>query len=725
MASSTWRTTHAGVALEFIDTPAGPRLLGLLPAGAPSAEGRAIPTSPLRIAVAGHHIGMNDNTVSGVTAFNESMTLLERTQTADMLELSYIHAETGLKATVRYEWIPGAAVVRSVVTAQNTGDEPVVLTHLASAFCNGLGSDGLRAWWDPQRFLVHYCRQVWEGEGQWRSGTLEDLGLYPVSCHPDGGAVHLHTVGSDSTARFLPMLVVEDRETGHVWYMQIEPGASWHLEIGAHSGWDGSPGTVFLQADAADERYLGWTLTLNPGESFVTAPAAMGCCAGGFEEAVRQLTRYRRTLKPQPAWDGEMPVMYNDYMNALWGQPTREKLIPLIDAAARVGVDVFTIDAGWFSRADKPWNHGLGDWAPSPDRFGPDGVPGLLNIIRERGMIPGIWLELEVCAPDSDTASQPDDWFLMRNGRRVFSNDRLFFNFTNPAVCDHLHRVIDRLVEMGVGFIKNDYNQCVGLGADNIASSAAAGLTVNHRAFMRFIDEVRARHPRLILENCGSGAMREEYALLSHFHIQSYSDQEYHYMAPSVLMGGLAGVLPEQLGIWSTPWPLLFLQMSTPEVLSSDAYRQQMADGEQTVFNMVNGLCGTLYLSGRIEYADDFNLELIRKGVTAYREERAFIRQAYPFWPTGWLRITDRHGWGSVGLADETYDRALLAVWRLQSHDELFTIPLPRFAGRSVDVSLRYPADFPCDWHFAPSTGLLTVRLPKQDTARMLEIRVR
>ncbi|CAL8976687.1 hypothetical protein TESS_TESS_01150 [Tessaracoccus sp. O5.2] len=35
-------------------------------------------------------------------------------------------------------------------------------------------------------------------------------------------------------------------------------------------------------------------------------------------------------------------------MNTLGGDPTTEKLLPLIDAAAGVGAEVFVVDAGWY-----------------------------------------------------------------------------------------------------------------------------------------------------------------------------------------------------------------------------------------------------------------------------------------------------------------------------------------------------------------------------------------
>lgn len=40
-----------------------------------------------------------------------------------------------------------------------------------------------------------------------------------------------------------------------------------------------------------------------------------------------------------------LKVIFNDYMNCLWGHPTAEEEFPLIDAAAEAGCEYFCIDA--------------------------------------------------------------------------------------------------------------------------------------------------------------------------------------------------------------------------------------------------------------------------------------------------------------------------------------------------------------------------------------------
>src|SRR5699024_2719573 len=119
----------------------------------------------------------------------------------------------------------------------------------------------------------------------------------------------------------------------------------------------------------------------------------------------------------------KLPVIFNDYMNCLWGNPTTEEEIPLIDMAAACGCEYYCIDCGWYSAGE--WWGNVGEWLPSEERFPkteafPEGLKSLLAYIRQKGMVPGLWLELEVMGLNCPLAKEkPDEWFFMRHGKRV------------------------------------------------------------------------------------------------------------------------------------------------------------------------------------------------------------------------------------------------------------------------------------------------------------------
>ena len=92
----------------------------------------------------------------------------------------------------------------------------------------------------------------------------------------------------------------------------------------------------------------------------------------------------------------------------------------------------------------------------------------MMDYIRSKGMVPGVWLELEVMGIKCPKADKvPDDWYFMRHGKKVYDRSRYQLDFRNPEVIAHATEVIDRLVnEYGVGYIKMDYNIEPGIGTN-------------------------------------------------------------------------------------------------------------------------------------------------------------------------------------------------------------------------------------------------------------------
>lgn len=117
-----------------------------------------------------------------------------------------------------------------------------------------------------------------------------------------------------------------------------------------------------------------------------------------------------------------------------------------------------------------------------------------------------------------------DSWFFTRHGKRVYDRSRYQLDFRNPKVRAHADEVIDRLVsEYGIGYIKMDYNIEPGIGTEQNCDSVGEGLWGHEKAYLEWLDGVFARHPDLIIENCSSGGLRMDYAMLSRYSIQSTS----------------------------------------------------------------------------------------------------------------------------------------------------------------------------------------------------------
>ncbi|WP_239613539.1 glycoside hydrolase family 36 protein [Cohnella mopanensis] len=595
---------------------------------------------------------------------------------------------TGLIVRYRLQFYDGIQVVRTWTELENTGEEPIGLEYASTFVLHGIDKEGTMS--RDHKMRLHVPHNTWYGEAQWRSYRLPELGLEQVNEFSMKRLSYAST-GTWSSSQFAPMgfLANEETNTGIVW--QIEHNGSWHWELSDMAD------QLYLQLSGPTENESHWWKELAPGETFVTVPAAIGAVQGGIQQAIGEMTRYRRAIRRFNEDNVKLPVIFNDYMNCLFGDPTTDKLLPLIDAAAAAGCEIYCIDCGWYS--DGEWWDGVGEWLPSRARF-PGGIEEVLAYIRSKGMVAGLWLEIEVMGIQCQLADKlPDDWFFVRHGKRVIDHARYQLDFRNADVRAYADRIIDRIVnDYGVGYIKMDYNINAGIGNEFEADSAGDGLLEHNRAYLEWIDGVFGRYPALVIENCGSGGMRMDYALLSRHSIQSTSDQT-DYLKNAVIAAASASlVTPEQAAVWSYPL--------------------KEGDKEEVVLNMVNAMLLRIHQSGHLAEISADRLELVKEAIRYYKEIRGHIAIGLPFWPLGLPNFEDP--WFSFGIQDEGI--CLLAVWRMDESDATCTIPMNLFKQKPIQIRVAYPVQDETVWTWDSSAGILEVSLLSPRTARLFEI---
>ena len=590
----------------------------------------------------------------------------------------------GLRVESHYQFFPDAPAVRRFTRVVNEGTAPIGVEYVSSAMLHNFGNLGPRPLDDKLR--IHFAYNSWKSEAQWHRVRPSAVGFVDNGQFDLSGAF-FSNVGSWSSMRYLPMGMVENLDSGVIWFWQIEHSGSWHWEIS-----NTSKRATYLYLGGPDEPHAQAWKRLMPSESYDTVPVALGCVRGGFDEAVSALTHYRRAACLRPHRDNrKCPIIFNDYMNCLVGNPTTAKELPLIDAAKEAGCDYYVIDAGWYAEENETWWDSVGIWQPSKTRW-PGGLESVLARIRSHGMIPGLWLEIEVAGIRSPLREKPDSWFLLRHGRRVIDHSRYLLDFRNSEVTAHADEVVDRVVRRyGAGYLKMDFNVNAGIGTEFHADSFGQGLLEHQRAYLAWLDRVIARYPDLVIENCASGGGRMDYAMLSRFQLQSSSDQTDYRKYPAILVGAMAGLLPEQLAVWSYP----------------------LADGnaDEASFNMVNAMLCRIHQSGRLAKLKPESLAQVKNGIRVYKERvHRMIPEAVPFFPLGLPGITDDAAPVAVGLRHP--EKTLLAVWRLGGGDEVSV------RGAWPDAELIYPTDL--GLRSAREAGL-TVRFPRPHMAAIIQ----
>lgn len=594
---------------------------------------------------------------------------------------------TGLAVTSCFQFAKEAAVVESYTRVVNDGTAPHGLTYISSFSLTGL-TKATEVSWD-KALMLKIPSNTWYGEFQWKDYTLPQLGLSKVF-HYSTKRLSFSATGTWNSHEFLPMGYVENHITSEGWLFSIIHNGSWHWEISDVKD------SLYLQLSGPTETESHWYRQLETGESFETVHVAIAVTTEGFEDAVAQITDWRRQMRRKNTDNEKLPVIFNDFMNCLSGDPTEEKEYPLIDAAASIGCEYYTIDAGWY--ANGSWWSRVGEWEPAQKRW-PNGLSKVLSYIREKGMVPGLWLELEVMGIHCPIAEEkPDEWFFTRHGKRVIDHGRYQLDYRNPEVRVFADEVIRRLVEdYGAGYIKMDYNINAGIGTEHNADSAGDGLLEHNRAYLDWLDSVFERYPDLIIENCGSGGMRINDALLMRHSIQSSSDQTEYTNYAVISAAAAAAVTPEQNAVWSYPlWD---------------------ADAEQVAFNMVNAMIMRIHQSGHLGRLGKNNLALIKEGIDYYKSYRHLIRKSVPIWPLGMPVFGDQR----ICVAFENDECAHLAVWRVNDEAESCILPLDHLKHMPGNVELVYPKELPCHLKYHSDSRSLEVWQPLR-SARLFKI---
>ncbi len=130
-----------------------------------------------------------------------------------------------------------------------------------------------------------------------------------------------------------------------------------------------------------------------------------------------------------------------------------ERITKEIGIAHKMGVDVFVIDTGWFSKT--------GDWETNGSRF-PSGMKHIADLLKERGMILGLWFAPPAAACTSEILKKHKGNIRSANGKTstpgpVWETED---SYDMCLVSDYWDDFADRLIELagktGVRYFKWD-----------------------------------------------------------------------------------------------------------------------------------------------------------------------------------------------------------------------------------------------------------------------------
>ena len=282
---------------------------------------------------------------------------------------------------------------------------------------------------------------------------------------------------------------------------------------GVHVGWSGNHRT-FAERMTSSEAILGGGEILLPGEVRLAAGEhySTPTVYASYGQGIDQLSgRFHRYLRGRRRDDAPRPVTGNCW-EAVYFNHRLDRLLPLADRFAEVGIERFVLDDGWF-RHRRDDTAGLGDWYVDEDVW-PDGLRPLVDRVHGHGMQFGLWFEPEMINPDSDLARAHPDWILA-TGDRLPPEQRhqQVLNIGNPQAYAYIRDRMDALIdEYGIDYIKWDHNRDLIDAGDQ--ATGRAGVHAQTLAAYALINHLKQRHPGLVIESCSSGGSRADLGIM-------------------------------------------------------------------------------------------------------------------------------------------------------------------------------------------------------------------
>jgi alpha-galactosidase len=342
-------------------------------------------------------------------------------------------------------------------------------------------------------------------------------------------------------------------------------------------GWSGQWASSIERTGAGPTRLRAGMerthLLLHPGESIRT-PRILVLAWKGDRLAAHN--RFRRLLMFHyvPQVNGRparLPVVSQCFDRYSWSVPawaTEAGQIDAVRATAEMGCDAHWLDAAWFPGG---FPNGVGNWTTKPVEF-PNGLGPVGEACHAAGLKFILWYEPERVAAGTEIATEhPEFVFGGANGG--------LFKLNDPEARRWLTDLLSReITEYGIDIYRNDFNiDPLGFWRANDTPDREGMTEIRYvEGHYEMWDELRARHPGLLIDNCASGGRRIDLESISRSVPLWRSDTSCSPGHPDWNQSqtyGLSLYIPLHTACGWTPEPYDFRSSATGGAISQFDYR--------------------------------------------------------------------------------------------------------------------------------------------------------
>ena len=520
--------------------------------------------------------------------------------------------------------------------ARLTANAPVRLTRMDSGAC--LLPHEAKPW------TAHYVVGAWAGEFRRRTAKLEE------------GELRLQSVRGMSGPHMNPFLIAansEDEETGEAYGVALGWSGCWQITASS---------TVFgnhrITAGLNDADLV---CPMERGESFETPPMVLCMSAEGMGALSRRMHDFERDpLKPNRP---PRRVLYNSW-EATQFDVRADAQMRLAERAARMGVELFVVDDGWFGARHSD-RAGLGDWTVNPEKF-PNGLEELIDRVHALGMDFGLWVEPESVNPDSDLYRAHPDWIHRLDGREPLTQrNQYLLDFGKPEVerfaLDMLRGLLNTYA---IRYLKWDMNRAM----TDVCESLTPFARERHvLALYRILDALEKEFPDVDIEACSGGGARVDLGMAKRTAQFWVSDNTDPFDRLFIQEGYTLMYAPMMMSCWVTDTP-------------ADGRRHGRADWR---YKFHAAMCGTLGVGADISRLSDEEMALFTAEIARYKTWRHVVQN-------GDLYRLQRPSGGNVAATEYVSKDQNEAVLFLFMHSRKYGEVIPRVRLRALRDDARY-----------------------------------
>lgn len=453
---------------------------------------------------------------------------LENGENVRMARLTLTRSDVPVMLTV-CTMLDGTAVMTRWLEITNRADRSLHIGNIT--VMGGLMEhmDGWKNFVTPQQpeniyRLGYFENSNWGHEGAFRWHAL----------HPNGTAVY----GRYQADRYRhPMFMMENRARGGMFIAQMGWTGGYAFDFNLRADGDATDLLFKIRTDGPNP-----FITLAAGEKYTTPQVHMGFLFGSLDDAVNEMHEHlRRSVFTLPPARG--------VLGWVEGGMGPERLMDVkatkhfADTMAAIGAETMIIDAGWYCPMGtecKEWSPRVGDWTPDPERY-PNGIAEIRDYIHEKGLLFGVWFDIERIGKASKLYEQHPDWAM----KSAAGDITTMLDLTNPEVADWMENELARaLEEYQIDLFRLDYN----LGISSMfcpIREGESGTARYYQAVYRIYENLRRRFPHVVFENCAGGGGRTDVGMLKNFTHTWVSDWQVAPRSVAITNGMTMALPPE------------------------------------------------------------------------------------------------------------------------------------------------------------------------------------